>query len=114
MARELEPVRVAAGTRVISEGDPGDRYYAVGDGELDVSRDGVPVARIGRGEGFGEIALIRDVPRTASVTAVTDTLLYGLDGDLFVETVTGNAGAGRAVGQVVDGLLGDDGPRPPG
>ena len=106
VARELEPVRVAAGTRVICEGDPGDRFYAVGDGELDVSRDGTHLARIGRGHGFGEVALIRDVPRTASVTAVTDSLLYGLDGELFVETVTGNAGAGRAVGQVVDGHLG--------
>ena len=68
--------------------------------------------RLGRGDGFGEIALIRHVPRTASVTARTDTLLYALDGDLFVETVTGNVSAGRAAGDVVDGHLRTHGPRP--
>ena len=106
LARELEPITVTAGTTVIREGDPGDRYYAVGDGELDVTRGDELLRRLGRGEGFGEIALVRDVPRTATVTARTDTLLYSLDGELFVETITGNAAAGRAVGDVVDSHLG--------
>jgi len=105
VARELVPLRVAAGTRIITEGEPGDRYYAVADGELEVRRGPELLTRLGRGDGFGEVALIRDVPRTASVTAVADTLLYGLDGELFVETVTGNASAGRAAGEVVDGHL---------
>jgi len=115
LARELVPVRVAAGTRVIAEGDPGDRYYAVADGELDVTRGDELLQRIGRGDGFGEIALIRDVPRTATVTARSDALLYGLDGELFVETIMGNPAAGRAAGEVVDGHLGatDRGGDPP-
>jgi hypothetical protein len=108
VARELEPVRVAAGTTVIREGEPGDRYYAVADGELEVSQDGAVLGRLGRGHGFGEIALIRAIPRTATVTAVTDALLYGLDGDLFLETVTGNPSAVRAAGDVVDGHLARD------
>jgi len=107
VARELEPVAVSAGTRVITEGDPGDRYFAVADGELDITRGGGQLLRIGRGDGFGEVALVRDVPRTASVTAVTDCLLYSLDGDVFMETVTANASAGRVAVDVVDGHLRD-------
>jgi len=107
VARELERVAVSAGTRVITEGDPGDRYYAVADGELDITRQGGPLLRVGRGDGFGEVALVRDVPRTASVTAATDCLLYSLDGDVFMETVTANASAGRVAVEVVDGHLRD-------
>ena len=107
VARELEPVAVSAGTRVITEGEPGDRYFAVADGELDITRGGGQLLRIGRGDGFGEVALVRDVPRTASVTAVTDCLLYSLDGDVFMETVTANASAGRVAVDVVDGHLRD-------
>ena len=114
VARELTPIAVPAGTRVINEGEPGDRYYAVADGVLEVTRGTERLARIGRGDGFGEIALIRDVPRTATVTTVTDSLLYGLDGDLFVETVTGNASAGRVAGEVADGHLRRGDPDPSG
>ena len=105
LARELEPMRVPAESCVIREGDPGDRFYAVADGLLEVTRGGGHLRQIGRGDGFGEIALIRDVPRTASVTALTDALIYGLDGDLFVEAVTGNALANRVVGLVVEDHL---------
>jgi len=101
---------VPAGTRVVTEGEPGDTYFAIADGELEVTRGAERLARLGRGDGFGEIALIRDVPRTATVTTVTDSLLYALDGDLFVETVTGNAAASRSAVTVVDGHLGTHGP----
>ena len=114
VARELAPVTVRAGTCVIAEGDPGDRYFAVADGELDVSRAGTRLARIGRGAGFGEVALVRDVPRTATVTAATDCLLYGLDGDVFLETVTGNPSAGRSAGEIADGHLRGQRPDAPG
>jgi MFS family permease len=110
VARELEPVTVRAGTCVIAEGDPGDRYFAVADGELDISRAGAHLVRIGRGDGFGEVALVRNVPRTATVTALADCLLYALDGDVFLETVTGNPSAGRLAGEIADGHLGR--PRP--
>ena len=61
---------------------------------------------LSRGAGFGEIALIRDVPRQATVIAGTDSLLYSLEKDVFVETVTGSATASRAARTVIDQHLG--------
>jgi CRP-like cAMP-binding protein len=112
VARELKPIHVAAGSCVINEGDSGDKFYAIAEGDLEVTRQGRHLRRIGRGDGFGEVALIRDVPRTATVTAVTDALIYGLDGDLFVEAVTGNASANRVAGLVVSDLLPQEQPGP--
>jgi MFS family permease len=90
VARQLVALRAPAGAVVIREGDVGDRYYAVGDGVLSVQRDGVVVGRLGRGEGFGEVALVHGVPRTATVVAETDCLLYELDKDPFVLLLTGH------------------------
>jgi MFS family permease len=108
IARELEPVSVARGTTIFHEGDPGDRYYAVSAGALDVTRQGVVVNTVSRGEGFGEIALIRDVARSATVTATSDANLYALRKDLFVQTVTGHAGSADVTSQIIAGHL--DGP----
>jgi CRP-like cAMP-binding protein len=113
IARELEPQSVPAGTVVIREGDGGDTYYAVAHGELAVSRQGRVVQTVTRGDGFGEIALIRDVPRQASVTAVTDALLYTLRKEPFVQTVTGHATVASAAGTIIARHLGGGGPDPP-
>ena len=108
VARELVPMRVTAGTSVITQGDPGDRYYAVADGELAIVRDGKLVQTATRGDGFGEIALLQDVPRMASVTAVTDALLYVLEKDPFVETLTGHASAASVARSVIARHLGTE------
>ena len=108
MARELEAVAVPSGTAVITEGESGDCYYAVADGELAVTRDDRLLQVVSRGDGFGEIALIRDVPRQASVTAVTDALLYVLHKDLFVQTVTGHVLTSSRATAVIARHLGDD------
>ncbi len=108
IARELEPVSVAAGTTVFHEGDRGDRYYAVADGSLAIARSGVVVKSVSRGNGFGEIALIDDVPRQATVQAVTDASLYSLRKDLFLQTVTGHPASALAAGRIIAGHLGDD------
>jgi MFS family permease len=108
IARELEAQTVPSGTAVIKEGDRGDRYYAVAEGELAVSRQGRLVQTMSRGEGFGEIALIRDVPRQASVTAVTDASLFSLQKDLFVQTVTGHAAATSAARTIIAVHLEED------
>ena len=91
LARRLEPVEVGASTEVIRQGHPGDRVYIVASGELAVDVDGRPGADLGPGEVFGEIALMRDVPRTASVRAVTDSSLFTLGRDDFLAAVTGHA-----------------------
>ena len=90
VAHQLVPVSEPSGAVVIREGDPGDRYYVIADGTLAVSRGGRHVATLGRGQGFGEIALLSDSPRTSSVTACSDVLLYALDKDPFVLMLTGH------------------------
>ena len=108
IARDLEPLTVSQGTVVIKEGDRGDCYYAVSEGELAISRDSQLLQMVSRGDGFGEIALIRDVPRQATVTAATEASLYTLDRELFVQTVTGHATAISAVRRIITRHLGDD------
>jgi MFS family permease len=99
LATSLVPVSVAAGEVVIREGDVGDRFYIVADGELEVV--GERLHRIAHaGDHFGEIALLRDVPRTATVRAVLDSRLYALERGDFLTAVTGHSGV-RAAGEAV-------------
>ena len=76
-------VRVPAGEAVFREGDAGDRYYVVREGEAELSAKGSVVARIGPGAGFGELALLYGRPRSATVTAVTDLVLAALGRNEF-------------------------------
>ena len=108
VAHELTMVSVPAGTEIFHEGDPGDQYYAVSTGQLSIVRQGELVQTVSRGQGFGEIALIRDVPRQATVTALSDALLYSLTKDVFVEMVTGHANASVVAGRIISGHLGDE------
>ena len=88
VAANLVPLSVQAGELVIRAGDVGDRFYIVGDGELDIVADGLHKTAH-QADYFGEIALLRDVPRTATVTATVDSELYALQRDDFLEAVTG-------------------------
>lgn len=108
VARDLEPLAVAQGTVVITQGEPGDCYYAVAGGELTICRDDELVGLVSRGQGFGELALIRDIPRQATVTASTDASLFTLHKEPFVRAVTGHATATRAVTSIVTEYLGDE------
>ena len=89
LARALVRVEVAEGEVVIREGDHGDRFYVVESGGVTVSSDGRFVADEGPGGYVGEIALLRDVPRTATVTANAPTVLQALDREHFLPAVTG-------------------------
>jgi predicted MFS family arabinose efflux permease len=106
IASLLEPVPAAAGTAVFEQGDAGDRFYLVEAGDLVVQRDGAEVARLGPGDYFGEIALVQDVPRTATVRPLTDAALLALDRDEFIAAVTGHAPSREAADAVVMARLG--------
>ena len=101
LGRALEPVDVEQGAVLMRQGEPGDRYYAIAEGELDVTRNGAHVATLGRGEGVGEIALLDEVPRTATVTATMSAKLYALTKEPFVLALTGHPPAQRAARGVV-------------
>ena len=99
LAASLVRVFVPVGEQVIRSGDPGDRFYIVDEGELEIDADGLhSTAR--RADYFGEIALLRDVPRTASVVAAVDSHLFALQRDDFLAAVTGHSVA-HATGQAV-------------
>jgi MFS family permease len=106
LANELEPTRVAAGEAVFDQGDRGDTFYVIQEGTVDVIQDGVVVATLGGGGYFGEIALLRDVPRTATVVSRTDAQLFRLDRAPFLATVTGNATSSRNANAIVADRLG--------
>jgi len=106
LARSLRPLEEPAGTVVVRAGDPGDLYYAIADGTLSVSVDGATVGDISRGDGFGELALLADVPRTATVTATTDVRLYALAKDPFLTAVTGHAASKQEADRLVEERLG--------
>ncbi len=74
-------------TRSIRQGEPGDAFYVVGSGQVRVERDGRPVATLGRGDHFGELALLNDVPRNASVTTIAPTRAFRLDREGFEAVV---------------------------
>jgi predicted MFS family arabinose efflux permease len=104
-ASVLAGVPVDAGEPVFREGEPGDRFYVVADGELEVETAGKRVRTLGRGDFFGEIALLWDVPRTATVRALTPSRLYALDSRSFVEIVTGHPASSEAALRVVASRL---------
>ena len=106
LASSLSPVGVAAGEQVFRQGDGGDRFYVVESGELDVDIDGRRANVLGPGDYFGEIALLRDVPRTATVRAASDAQLYALDRDEFIGAVTGHAESAEAADAVIGARLG--------
>ncbi len=89
LARRLIPEVFPAGARIIREGGAGDQFYVVDSGEVEVTVGGRELRRLGAGGSFGEIALLRDSPRTASVRAVTLVQLFGLERVPFLSAVTG-------------------------
>ena len=105
LARGLDPVHVPAGQPVFRQGDPADRFYVIEAGTADVIGDGRLVTTLGPGEGFGEIALLRRVPRTATVRAATDLELQALTCDRFLPVVTGFAPSSREAGAEVEEML---------
>jgi MFS family permease len=104
VASSLIPTSVSAGEIVIRAGDDGDSFYIVGDGELDVDAAGRH-STVHRADYFGEIALLRNVPRTATVQASVDSELFALRRNDFLMAVTGHRAARAAGDAVVDERL---------
>jgi len=101
LAREAIDAPFRAGTPILREGEAGDRFYVVRAGTVEILG-----RRFGPGTGFGEIALLRDVSRTATALAVTDVELVALARGPFVAAVTGHAPAAAAADTVVAARLG--------
>lgn len=105
LAGHLEPVTMPAGALVIQKGDRGDRMFVLDSGEVEVTVADYVVRRQGPGTEFGEIALLRDVPRTATVRAVTDVSLLALRADVFLSAVTGQVESRQAADAIVEERL---------
>ncbi|MEQ1874449.1 MAG: cyclic nucleotide-binding domain-containing protein [Ilumatobacteraceae bacterium] len=96
VARAAQAVSIPSGQVILHEGEAGDSYFAIVTGEVAVTMGGEPVRTMARGEGFGEIALLADVPRTASVTASTDVELLEIERASFLTAVTGHDASQQA------------------
>jgi MFS family permease len=105
LAGRLVPLRLDPDTVIVREGDAGDRFYIVAEGVVEVSEYGRPIAELEAGGYFGEIALIRDVARTATVATKTPVVLYALDREDFLAAVTSHEPSAEAAEEVVSARL---------
>jgi len=105
LASAAAEVHVPAMSEVFGQGEPGDRFYVISDGTATVEIDGAEASTLGPGDFFGEIALLREVPRTATVRAVQDLRLFAIERDDFIAAVTGHAPSREAADSVVAARL---------
>jgi CRP-like cAMP-binding protein len=101
LAQKLRRRVVPAGAVLFAQGSPGDCFDVIVDGEADVVGDGDVLRTLGPGESFGEIALLHDVPRTATVMARGQLVVVEIEGDAFVEVIAGHRGTASAAEAVV-------------
>ncbi len=101
LASSLVEVHAADGAAVVVEGDAGDRFYLIAEGRLEVFQGGSYRRTMAVGEGFGEIALLRNTPRTATVRAWGPAVLLALERAPFIEAVTGQVYSARAADELV-------------
>jgi hypothetical protein len=109
VARNLTPIEVPSGGVVIREGEPGDRFYVIASGGVEVSRQGERIATLGPGDFVGEIALLRNVPRTATVVATEPTSLRALEQANFLAAVTGTPTGSVALDEEMDRRIAEHG-----
>lgn len=105
LARRSQVVSLSSGQTVFSEGDRGDLFYIIESGTVDVSIRGEHVRPLAAGESFGEIALLREVPRTATVRATSDLVTRAIERDQFLSAVTNHGDSDDEAEQVVSRLL---------
>jgi hypothetical protein len=110
LAAEIDPRQFPAGTVVMREGETGDHFYVIVDGSAAVTVRGAPRPSLQRGDCFGEIALLRDIPRTATVTAQQPLRTLALGREEFLTAVTGNSMSKAAADAVAAQRLSTDPP----
>ena len=93
VAAGLRRLEVEPGTVLMRQGDEGDEFIVIDEGEVEVTVDGRPIHRLGHGSGIGEIALVRSSPRTATVIALSPVAAYAVDCRTFLAAVSGPAAA---------------------
>ena len=91
LAAETESRQFPADTVLIREGEPGDNFHLIVEGSAAVSVHGAPRPTLQRGDCFGEIALLRDIPRTATITAEQPLRTLALGREEFLTAVAGNS-----------------------
>ncbi|TMG34212.1 MAG: MFS transporter [Chloroflexi bacterium] len=106
VAEALRPVEARAGSALVSEGERGDRFYVIERGTAAVSIGGRPVRTLGPGDHFGELALLRDAPRSATVRADSDVSLYALGRDEFLAALTAHPASARSAEAAARALQG--------
>jgi MFS family permease len=112
LARNVREESAEPGQVVIKQGQVGDSFYVIIDGEIEVKGNGSLLRVLSAGECFGEIALLRDVPRTTTVQARTPLTLYALDRRHFVPTVSGYSASAAEAEVVVETRLAASAARP--
>jgi MFS family permease len=96
LAYRLQPLNAPAGTAICRQGDPGDSFFVVEHGEIEISQSGRSQGTLRPGDSFGEIALLRGITRTATCVARTDARLFAVDRDTFIAAVSGDSRASAA------------------
>jgi hypothetical protein len=105
LSHDLVPVSPSPGDKIVTQGEPGKRFYLIAAGEVEIHIDGVLRRNQRAGECFGEIALLNDVPRTATVTALAGCRLLALERRHFVSAVIGHRRSGEAASTVAEDRL---------
>jgi CRP-like cAMP-binding protein len=105
LASVLRSATYEPGDVIIREGEPGERFYIIASGQARASKDGKQLSEMGTADSFGEIALLRNVPRTATVTATSRLEARILAREDFLATVTGNPESVESAEQVVSTRL---------
>jgi MFS family permease len=111
LTRDLVPVSAASGEEIITQGESGDRFYVIASGEVEVFQDGHFLRMESVGESFGEIALLRECERTATVRATRATSLLCLERDDFIAAVTGHRRSHQVAGGLAQERLDNRPPR---
>jgi Cyclic nucleotide-binding domain/Major Facilitator Superfamily len=108
LTTELRPQEFESGSVVMREGDPGEEFHVIASGSASVTVRGEPRPSLGSGDCFGEIALLRDIPRTATIIAAEPLHTLALRREQFLAAVASSARSGVAAESVVAERLGED------